>query len=54
MLNLDRNRRPFWTAQVTVKGWLTIRASVDYSDGTRRCHYFVDDGRIYWARDSHR
>lgn len=54
MLNLDRSRRPYWTVRVAGQGRLTIRASVDYSDARKRCHYFVDDGGIRWAKDSYR
>lgn len=54
MLNLDPNRRPFWRVGLTRGKRLSIRPSVDYADGTRRCHYFVDSGHIRWAKDSFR
>lgn len=54
MLNTDPARRPFWRVGVGPSQRLSIGPSVDYEDGQRRCHYFVDDGRIRWARDTRR
>ena len=51
MLNADQARRPHWTVNRTAR--LTISPSVDYQ-GNRRCHYFVRNGRIEWAKDSDR
>ena len=50
MINLDPNRKPVW--QVRQPRRLSIRPSVDYADGRRRCHYFVDNGQIRWAGDT--
>ena len=47
LLNLDRNRNPFWTLLDT--GRLTIKPSVDFHGNHRRCHYFVSNGRIRWV-----
>lgn len=54
MLNLDVGRRPSWRIGVDGSQRLSIRPSVDYADGRRRCHYFVSTGRIDWARDTTR
>lgn len=51
MLNLDGGRRPSW--RVTEAKPLSITPSIDF-DGARRCHYFIRNGRIEWARDSDR
>jgi hypothetical protein len=52
MLNTDPARRPAWKCVVAPGGRLTIAPSVDYADGRRRCHYFVRDGKILWAKDT--
>lgn len=53
MLNLDPGRLPVWRLGLAGKR-LSIRPSVDYADGRRRCHYFVDDGGVRWTKDSFR
>lgn len=50
LLNLDPGRRPYWQIDAASRRRLTIRPSVDYSDATKRCHYFVRKGNILWAR----
>jgi Family of unknown function (DUF6527) len=52
MLNADVARRPFW--KMNIREPLTISPSVDYRGNQRRCHYFVRNGRIDWAKDSDR
>jgi hypothetical protein len=52
MLNADPARRPYWTLNQLVR--LTISPSVDYQGSSRRCHYFIRNGRILWAKDSDR
>ncbi len=54
MINADRNRKPSWQLGLAPTKRLTISPSVDYADGQRRCHYFVRDGKIVWAKDSFR
>jgi hypothetical protein len=54
MLNIDPGREPAWRIDLTRRHRVTIRPSVDFADGRRRCHYVVDDGRIRWTRDSFR
>lgn len=54
MLNLDSTRQPCWRIEAPAADRLSIRPSVDYADGRRRCHYFVTEGRIFWAGDSSR
>lgn len=50
MLNADRSRRPYWTLQKAKR--LTIFPSVDFRGTSKRCHYFVRNGKVAWARDS--
>ena len=49
MLNADTGRKPYWTLNGTPS--LTISPSVDYRGAQRRCHYFIRDGKIIWAKD---
>lgn len=51
MLNTDRARRPFWST--TLRGRLTISPSVDSYQDTRRCHYFVRNGRVDWVTEEY-
>lgn len=48
LLNVDKRTRPFWGLSGSKR--LTLKPSIDYRDGTRRCHYFIADGRVHWAR----
>jgi hypothetical protein len=50
MLNLDRSRRPYW--ELRDRQPLTVWPSVDQPGPDRRCHYFLRDGRVQWARDA--
>lgn len=52
MLNTDPGRRPAWKCVGVSGDRLSIAPSVDYADGRRRCHYFVRDGKIQWAKDT--
>ena len=52
LLNTDQTRRPAWTLTQVANRKLSISPSVDFHDGPRRCHYFVRDGRIQWAKDT--
>lgn len=52
MISLDRNRRPHWTVSDAAR--LSVRPSVDYQTAKQRCHYFVRNGRIDWAKDTRR
>ena len=47
MVNLDRRRHPFWNLD-SLKP-LTIRPSIDDTTTKRRCHFFVQRGRITWT-----
>jgi hypothetical protein len=49
MLNTDKSRLPHWST--TSQGRLTISPSVDYYEVPKRCHYFVQNGRIRWVHD---
>jgi hypothetical protein len=48
MLNLDGRRRPAW--RVDRLRPLTIAPSIDDVTTVRRCHFFIRDGRIRWAK----
>jgi hypothetical protein len=52
LLNTDPGRHPAWAVSRSWRGKLSISPSVDFHDGARRCHYFVRNGRIIWAKDS--
>lgn len=54
MINADMQRRPFWRLARGKSGRVTLSPSVDYFDRAKRCHYIMRDGKILWARDSHR
>ena len=54
LLNADARRQPAWRIAAARDGKLSIAPSVDYSDRQRRCHYFVRNGKILWAKDSTR
>lgn len=49
-LNLASARRPVWTVRVD-DGRATIHPSVDSEIDLLRCHFWVRDGRVSWARD---
>jgi hypothetical protein len=51
LLNTDPSRKPSWSIMQSPKRGLSIAPSVDFRDGRRRCHYFVSNGRIIWAKD---
>jgi hypothetical protein len=50
MLAADQAHTPHWST--TVRGRLSITPSIDYRGSTRRCHYFVRNGRVHWAADT--
>lgn len=50
LLNLDERRWPVWRVRNTSP--LTIWPSVDAKTGSRRCHYFIDRGHVFWTRPS--
>jgi hypothetical protein len=49
MVTLDRANWPHWSIKNGKK--LTVSPSVDYHTPERRCHYFITDGKIIWAKD---
>jgi len=53
VLNFDRSRRPAWALNVSRSGRLTISPSIDYEGDGFRCHYFIQNGRVLWAKDSY-
>jgi hypothetical protein len=48
LLNTDKSRTPHWSA--TVRGRLTLFPSVDSNLPGKRCHFFIQNGRVVWAR----
>jgi len=48
MLNLDRSRRPTW--RLISQRPLTVSPSIDDEVRGRRCHFFLQKGRVFWAR----
>ena len=52
MINADSKRKPVWQLGAKPEYRLTISPSIDYTDGARRCHYFVRGGKILWAKDT--
>lgn len=48
MLNLDRNRRPYWNLRVSAKGRITVSPSIDFRGRDRSCHYLITAGKIVW------
>lgn len=50
MLNADSARKPHWAIRSLDR--LSIAPSIDFRGDARRCHYFIRDGRIVWAKDS--
>ncbi|WP_375341732.1 DUF6527 family protein [Patulibacter defluvii] len=49
-LNLAPTRRPAWTVNVG-HGRATLHPSVDSVTDERRCHFWVRNGRVSWARE---
>jgi hypothetical protein len=47
---LDPAHTPHWT--MTGARVLSVHPSVDYRVPPRRCHYFIRQGHIVWARDT--
>jgi hypothetical protein len=50
MLNLSESRRPRWTLSDHTP--LTLSPSIDDVGVGRRCHFFLQRGKIQWARHS--
>ncbi len=51
LLNLDTARYPYWRIKRAKRDRLTISPSVDSIEAGKRCHYFIRDGKISWAKD---
>jgi len=51
MISLDRNHRPHWSIHTGKKNKLTVSPSVDSRTASRRCHYFIRNGRTDWVHD---
>ena len=50
MVNLDRSRHPAWHLTGTPR--ITLTPSVDDITQTRRCHFFLRDGKVIWVRNA--
>ena len=50
MLNLDGSRFPKW--KLSSDSRLTLFPSIDVIYRGRRCHYFIQAGRVRWVADS--
>jgi hypothetical protein len=48
-INLSAARDPSWRLDTTR---LSLFPSIDSSDGERRCHFWLQGGRVLWAADS--
>lgn len=48
LISLDRGHFPHWVIANTSK--LSLYPSVDYKTPSRRCHYFVKNGRTVWVK----
>ena len=51
MLNLDRNKTPYWRVKLSLWGQMTVSPSVHYRGAERACHYLVKRGRVIWTED---
>jgi hypothetical protein len=51
LINCDAGRRPAWSVMLCSRSRLSIMPSVDQVNQGRRCHYFVRNGKIIWAKD---
>lgn len=49
MINADPSRQPFWKIMTSGRR-VSVVPSVDYEDSQKRCHYFIQKGRILWAK----
>ena len=49
MLNLDGSRDPAWHIDTLMP--LTIRPSIDHTTPERRCHFFIQKGKIDWVHN---
>ena len=48
MLNLDPDRWPCWTVDMSPTRRITVSPSIDYKDRDRSCHYLITAGRVVW------
>lgn len=49
-VNLSCTRRPVWRLKVE-RGGPSLHPSVDSLTDERRCHFYLRNGRVYWASD---
>lgn len=52
LLNLDRSRWPYWRFQQSHA--LSVWPSVDFEGPSRRCHYILRRGHVFWVKDRSR
>ena len=52
MVNASPSRRPYWSYRSRFWTGVTLAPSIDTNHRAMKCHYFIRDGRVAWARDS--
>src|SRR5690242_13817613 len=50
LLNLDRKRHPGW--QLSTNQHVSFSPSIDFHSDEFRCHYFIQNGQVQWAKSS--
>jgi hypothetical protein len=51
LVNLSRTRRPAWSLTADSRG-PSLAPSIDFADGKRRCHFWLQHGRARFTPDS--
>lgn len=52
MMNLDSRRKPNW--RLGNARHLNLAPSIDAVDAGQRCHFWLQNGRVKWARSTRR
>jgi hypothetical protein len=53
MINLSPSHKPSWEF-TNGAGGPSLRPSIDFDDGDRRCHFWLRSGKVTWCRDAQR
>lgn len=53
LVSLDAQQVPHWVVEDTDAA-LTLWPSIDWMDGTRRCHFTMTRGRVRWVKQRRR
>jgi hypothetical protein len=48
-LNTDPSRTPMW--KIVGRFPLSIMPSIDYKNGSKRCHYIIKNGKVIWITE---